>query len=124
MRQPPGLDIYSRARFVDSSDVLITMRLIIIAVHIPVLKYIYSIYDSVDCVWNDWTVGACSATCGDGMRTDTRTEKISAAYGGEECKGPASIQEVCNIQDCPGIEEKYLFLYMVLIFYTSEAHIY
>ena len=61
-------------------------------------------YTAVDCQWNDWTVGTCSATCGDGMRTNTRTEKVSAAYGGEECNGPASIQENCNIQVCPGMK--------------------
>ena len=38
------------------------------------------------------------------MRTNTRTEKVAAAYGGEECNGPASIQESCNIQVCPGME--------------------
>ena len=38
------------------------------------------------------------------MRTNTRTEKVAAAYGGEECNGSASIQESCNIQVCPGME--------------------
>ena len=59
---------------------------------------------AVDCEWNDWTVGTCSVTCGDGIRTNTRTEKVAAAYGGEECNGSASIQESCNIQVCPGME--------------------
>ena len=38
------------------------------------------------------------------MRTNTRTEKVAAAYGGEECNGSASIQESCNIQVCPGMK--------------------
>ena len=46
------------------------------------------------------------------MRTNTRTEKVSAAYGGEECNGPASIQENCNIQVCPGMKSLY-FLYVI-----------
>ena len=67
-------------------------------------------YHAVDCEWNDWTVGACSATCGDGVRTNTRTEKVSAAYGGEECSGTASTQEMCNIQLCPRMISSF-FLY-------------
>ena len=63
---------------------------------------------SVDCQWNDWTIGTCSATCGDGTRTNTRTEKVFAAYGGEECNGPASIQEGCNIQVCPGMKPLFI----------------
>ena len=63
---------------------------------------------SVDCQWNDWTIGTCSATCGDGTRTNTRTEKVFAAYGGEECNGPASIQESCNIQVCPGMKPLFM----------------
>ena len=69
-------------------------------------------YNAVDCQWNDWTVGTCSVTCGDGMRTNTRTEKVLAAYGGEECNGPSSIQENCNIQVCPGVKPFY-FLYVI-----------
>ena len=52
----------------------------------------------------------CSATCGGGMRTNTRTERVSAAYGGEACNGPNSIHEGCNDQDCPGtLSTKLLF---------------
>ena len=77
-----------------------------------------STYNADDCQWNDWTVGTCSETCGDGMRTNTRTEKVSTAYGGEECNGPASIQETCNIQLCPG--KKYFFSYMLsLVLYIK-----
>ena len=47
-------------------------------------------------------VGVCSATCGGGMRTNTRTERVSAAYGGEDCNGPTSIQESCKDQVWPG----------------------
>ena len=46
------------------------------------------------------------------MRTNTRTEKVAAAYGGEECNGPASIQESCNIQMCPGMKTL-LMLYAI-----------
>lgn len=40
--------------------------------------------------------------CGGGERMKTRTKKLEAGYGGEECKGPANITENCNIQECPG----------------------
>ena len=63
-----------------------------------------STYNAVDCQWNDFTVGTCSATCGTGMRTNTRTEKVSAAYGGEVCNGPASIQLTCYNPECPGMK--------------------
>ena len=41
-------------------------------------------------------------TCGGGNRTKTRTEKVSSAFGGEECEGLSSITESCNVQECPG----------------------
>ena len=57
----------------------------------------------VHCEWNDWKIGDCSKICGGGSRTNTRTKKLSAAHGGDECNGPTSIQEGCNVQECPGI---------------------
>ena len=78
----------------------------------------YSNYNEVDCQWNDWTIGTCSATCGEGMRINTRTEKVLAAYGGEECNGPSSIQENCNIQVCPGMKPNF-FLYVIHIFVSK-----
>ena len=36
--------------------------------------------------------------------TKTRTQEISAANGGDECEGPDSLDETCNVRDCPGIE--------------------
>ena len=60
----------------------------------------------VDCEWDEWKTGICSKTCGGGSRTNTRTAKIDAAHGGEECNGTSSITENCNTQECPG---KYLF---------------
>ena len=87
-----------------------------LATEIFILK---STYNAVDCQWNDWTVGTCSETCGDGMRTNTRTEKVSAAYGGEECNGPASIQENCNIQVCPGMNP-FFFQYVIHSFVSKN----
>ena len=47
-------------------------------------------------------IGECDKECGGGMRTNTRTKKEVAQHGGEECPGPASMEESCNIQECPG----------------------
>ena len=58
----------------------------------------------VDCEWNDWINGTCTKACGGGTRTNVRTEKVPAAYGGEQCDGTAWIKESCNIQECPGNE--------------------
>lgn len=55
----------------------------------------------VHCEWNKWQIGECSEPCGGGMRTNTRTEKVSADHGGEECEGATSIEESCNVQECP-----------------------
>ena len=47
------------------------------------------------------------------MKTNTRTEKVSAKHGGEKCSGAASVEESCNIQECPG-NAKLLWIYIVL----------
>ena len=68
---------------------------IIILLH---LKHAYAVH----CEWNDWVIGECSKDCGGGTRTNTRTEKLSADHGGDACDGASSIEESCNIQECPG----------------------
>ena len=61
------------------------------------------VHNAVHCVWNDWVIGVCSVTCGEGIRTNTRTQKEAAQFGGDECEGLASSTESCYDQDCPGI---------------------
>merc|ERR1711944_57145 len=39
--------------------------------------------------------------CGGGMKTNTRTEKVSAEHGGEECPGPDAEEVSCNEHECP-----------------------
>ena len=60
----------------------------------------------VHCEWNEWVRGSCSKSCGGGIRTDTRTESVSAKHGGDKCPGPSSMDVSCNDQECPG--EQYL----------------
>ena len=57
---------------------------------------------AVHCVWNDWTMGDCSVTCGEGTRTNTRTQNETAQFGGDECDGSTSAIENCKEQECPG----------------------
>ena len=57
----------------------------------------------VDCVWGaygEWST--CSATCGGGSRTRTRTEDPAAAHDGAACSGSATDTESCNSEACPG----------------------
>ena len=63
------------------------------------------VFPVTDCEWEDWKIGKCTETCGGGIRTNTRAEKVSATQGGAKCDGPAFIEETCNIQDCPGCEK-------------------
>ena len=60
----------------------------------------YSMYNSVDCEWGDWTAwGKCKGSCDpSGTRTKTRTVKKPAKYGGK-CLGDRKMTEQCN---CPG----------------------
>ena len=74
------------------------------------------VHDAVHCVWNDWVIGDCSVTCGEGVRTNTRTQKEAAQFGGDECEGLASSTESCYDQDCPGIEPIFFSLLTILMF--------
>ena len=56
----------------------------------------------MNCEWGDWKEGECSEQCGGGTRINTRGVKVNAAYGGKECIGLSSIEESCNVKECPG----------------------
>ena len=60
---------------------------------------------SVDCEVSDWgDFGACSASCGGGTQTRTRTIVTQAANGGSSC--PALTETLpCNTQPCPIAQE-------------------
>ena len=59
----------------------------------------------VDCEWNAWNNGTCTKACGGGTRHNNRTVKIPDDHGGNECVGPAFVNETCNAQKCPGNEK-------------------
>lgn len=51
--------------------------------------------------WKDW--GSCNVVCGGGTQTKTRTcDSPSPEYGGDDCVGPNTISDECNIIKCPG----------------------
>jgi len=55
----------------------------------------------VDCKWNSWSEwGACSKSCGGGLRKQSRDSEW-ARFGGAECDGNDTKSEVCNEDDCP-----------------------
>ena len=55
---------------------------------------------AVDGVWSTWTAWeVCSATCGSGTQSRTRTcDNPQPSNGGNECDGQAS-----DTQSCPGV---------------------
>ena len=42
-------------------------------------------------------------TCGEGVRNNTRIQKIAAQFGGDECDGFTSAIETCKEKECPGM---------------------
>merc|ERR1719433_1060136 len=56
---------------------------------------------AVDCEQSAWIDGTCSATCGGGTMTQTRTILTAAANGGTAC-GPSSQSASCGNDACPG----------------------
>ena len=58
----------------------------------------------VNCEWDDWVVSDCSRTCAGGWKTKTRKPKVLAEHGGEDCTGADSLEETCNLHNCPGMK--------------------
>ena len=67
---------------------------------------VYKLYfDSsvVDGGWSSWIHGACSKTCGGGIRNATRIcNNPIPSCGGLPCRGNSTHEEVCNKICCPG----------------------
>ena len=68
------------------------------------LKEYNNLSTAVDGGWSefdDWS--ECSATCGTGTQTKTRTcTNPPRAHGGADCQGESTETQDCNTQECPG----------------------
>ena len=49
--------------------------------------------------WTGWS--ACSATCGDGTKTRSRSVSVDAQHGGRACEGALEASENCKDKECP-----------------------
>ena len=59
--------------------------------------------NSVDGGWSEPEWSECSATCGGGTQTRTKTcTNPAPAYGGSDCQGESSETQDCITKDCPG----------------------
>ncbi|XP_033759819.1 coadhesin-like [Pecten maximus] len=58
---------------------------------------------SVNGNWSDWLPwDACSASCDEGVKTRNRTcDNPAPAFGGEDCEGSYTEEEVCMLKHCP-----------------------
>ena len=56
----------------------------------------------IHCEWSNWQVGDCSAPCGGGTRTKSRTKIINNESSGGKCVGQSQTRESCNAQSCAG----------------------
>ena len=63
-----------------------------------------SYYNSVNGGWSDYGAWSdCSADCGGGTQTRTRTcTNPAPAYGGADCFGEATETQNCSEMECPG----------------------
>ncbi|MSP93099.1 MAG: hypothetical protein EXR79_15085, partial [Myxococcales bacterium] len=59
----------------------------------------------VDGGWSEWSYSVCSAACGAGTKSGTRTcTQPAPACGGKACEGAAMSSEACNDKPCTGTD--------------------
>lgn len=69
-----------------------------------ILIFIWSGVSSTgDGAWSEWTDEGCGVTCGEGVRSLTRTcTNPAPTFGGADCVGEGIMTESCNETPCPG----------------------
>ncbi|CAK8671662.1 unnamed protein product [Clavelina lepadiformis] len=56
----------------------------------------------VNCQWGSWSAyGSCSATCGPGTQSRSRSIATPASCSGASCSGTTAESRDCNVQCCP-----------------------
>jgi len=78
------------------------------------VKFYAMLVSPVHCQWNNWAYGQCSASCGVGTRTNTRTKLVVETNGGT-CTGQSTEIERCNMRPCPGK--------MLIIIYANKFYL-
>ena len=74
--------------------------------------------EPTDCEWSSYGPWSpCSATCGDGIRTATRTVVQKETNGGKPCTGSGTKNEQCIDKPCPSMFVRKLYL---LISYLTK----
>ena len=67
----------------------------------------FSFKFSENCKWSSWGAwGACSKTCGKGLKLRSRKVAEQAKYGGGRCYGSHTTRRSCLVTYCPGIKRK------------------
>ena len=52
---------------------------------------------AIDCKWKPWTEwGECQQICNPGAKTQTRSRKARANWGGRDCDGDATKEDTCD----------------------------
>ena len=66
----------------------------------------FSLFTDPITEWEDWGEWSqCSATCGPGIKFRARSCNKPVAGGNETCLGNATEAKVCNLDNCPGINQ-------------------
>ena len=52
---------------------------------------------AIDCKWKPWTEwGECQQICNPGVKTQTRSRKARANWGGRDCDGDPTKEDTCD----------------------------
>ena len=74
----------------------------------------------IHCEWSNWEIGDCSAPCGGGTRTKSRTKIINNESSGGKCVGQSQARESCNAQSCAGKLFNWHYINRFIVFYLHD----